>query len=209
MKILFICFIIFSYQRFIVENILYDSCDGKVKNGKIITPNKCYSLDINQGIYAMSTHRDDFYTKSFPCNSNCQTCRMNINHNYTCHSEGPRVRKNYYGVPQPLSSTGFYIKFYSTKDLCDSNAPVYEIDFVQEKTCLSIDSLLNIKNKKRENISQRMGFNTERNGVIIEEFDSNNDCEGTPSSTYFFPNDKCSKVPNIPIDYHIKVSKSL
>lgn len=200
---------VFSYQRVIVQNVHNDNtCQGKVQQGIFIVPNRCSFIDPNQKIYAIARHKGDSYVQSFKCNENCSTCEINQDFKYSCTPTGRNESIGvYYGMPKPISSTGFFFDLYPGTELCKENAPLFQTSFLIEQRCIS-NGFLNIKMTGEIPKSQRVGFNQERDGVIVEEF-SESDCKGDTTKTYFFPNGKCTDIPYGPGGFQIKVRRSL
>lgn len=207
---IFIALFVFSYQRFIIQNLhAGKTCDSSVQQGVVLVPDRCSLVDPNQQIYAVARHKGDSYVQSFNCNENCSTCRMNQEVKYVCVETGPNAFKSYYGVPSPVTSTGFFFDVFPSSDLCNANAPVFQTSYIIETRCFSQQQdLFHVKMNKEQPKSQRIGFNQERNGVILQEF-SEADCKGDVTATHFFPSGKCSDIPNAPAGYQIKVRKSL
>lgn len=206
---LVVALFIFSYQRFIVTSFLEKNCFGKVNNGYFYYPNRCSLVDPKNNIYSTTKHNGNSYTLSFSCNENCSTCRGNQTSNYGCAETFPNAYNQYFGIPSPITATGFYFDTYPSKNMCNSNPPSFRTSFIPESLCQSTSqNIFNVKMKNVRPKSERYTFNLERDGVIIEGF-SDADCKGNVIETNFLPNGKCTQIPNAPGENLIKVRRSL
>lgn len=207
MKLLLITLLLFTYSRFIVRTVLYDSCEGKVLQGAVFTPNRCVLTDRNQNEYSVVKNQGNSASVSLSCDEKCASCEFNQNIQYGCNQTGPYANDLFYGLPKPISSTGFYFNIYQIPEDCSGNVPQFEIQFFNESICTPENKILfKGKNSKNDPKSQRLSFNRARNGVDYDEF-TERGCKGQKTS-YFFPSGRCSSIPNQP-NLQIKVSGSL
>lgn len=78
----------------------------------------------------------------------------------------------YYGDAPKLSDTGFYFNVYQNEDQCKRNEQQIQTSFVMSRQCISQGGFAKMKSK-----SQSVGYDKERNAVLVEEFEEPK-CQG-------------------------------
>lgn len=108
----------------------------------------------------------------------------------------------YFGEASPIKESGFYFDVFKGRENCQRNEPQFYMNYLVQTTCLSQGRFLKLKFT-----SQRLGYNAQRNAVLLEEFEQF-DCRGE-SRRYLFPIDECSQIPGAPTGFMVRPKRKI
>lgn len=203
-KHLLLSIFLFTFSRFVIQNIKETSCTGNLVQGLIIKPGKCFVLDPNFNMTGKVNHNGNNYKQEVNCNADCSFCKESYTIPYGCTliNQTKLYNELYFGEPTPIKETGFYFDLHGNKESCQRNVETFYTSYFVQTSCVS-RGFLGMKSN-----SQRLEYISQRNIVLLEEYDQS-DCKGTPHRRSLFPINQCSEIPGAPQGFNVRPKRKI
>lgn len=176
------------------------SCSGRIIQGEIFNSEKCVFVNPQQKLHAAVRHKGSSFTLHLGCQRLCYNCTTHLETKYGCNGN----TESYYGNPAPLKETGFYFNIYADKQSCERNVESFSTFYFVEAQCIDQGVATQFKMSSK---SQKIGYNKQRNVILIEEFEDVG-CKGN-SRRQTFPLNYCSQLPNGQPGIYYKAMRTL